>query len=40
MQQFLSMTVNLTFGTGSDTAGPDGITAKLIDNADRYDTIR
>jgi len=27
--------VNLTFGTGSDTAGSDGITAKLIDNADR-----
>jgi len=27
--------VKLTFGKGSDTPGPDGISAKLLDKADR-----
>ena len=29
--------IKLTFGTGSDTAGPDGITASLIDKANRVE---
>ena len=28
--------VMITFGKGSDCSGPDGISAKLIDNAERH----